>query len=221
MKFDQAVDAEQLEAGQSFSQELARPVWVAGSTREGEEVKVLTAFKKVREQIPELLLVLVPRHPERISEVSRLLRDQDLAFVLRSSMQMPTAKTAILLGDSMGEMPFYYACGDVVFVGGSLVDTGGQNIIEPVLLGRPVLYGPSSYNFESVTKLLRSAGALQQVEDEAGLARAALQLLQNSQARQTMAAAAQGVVAQEAGASDRQLALIQQAMHSGQSHPAG
>lgn len=216
MKFDQAADAEQLKAGQAFRQDLARPVLVAGSTREGEEIKVLSAFKQVQEQIPELLLVLVPRHPERIGEVSRLLREQEMTFVLRSSRQMPRAKTQVLLGDSMGEMPFYYACADVVFVGGSLVATGGQNIIEPALLGRPVVYGPSSYNFESVTELLKSAGGLQQVADEAELAQVVLQLLQNTQSRMSMVAAAQQVVAQEAGASQRQLALIQQAMHSDQ-----
>ncbi len=213
MKFDQIIDAGQLEAGQAFRQELARPVWVAGSTREGEEFKVLRAFKQVREQIPELFLVLVPRHIERIAKVSRLLKEQEIDFVLRSSRQLPREKTAVLLGDSMGEMPFYYSCADLVFVGGSLVDSGGQNIIEPALLGRPILYGPSSYNFESVTELLRSAGALHQVDDEAGLAQAALQLLQDKQVREAMAAVAQQVAGQEAGATERQLALIQQAMH--------
>lgn len=116
----------------------------------------------------------------------------------------------------MGEMQFYYGCADLAFVGGSLVDTGCQNIIEPAAIGVPVITGPSLFNFQAVSDMLVRAGAMQVVADARELASLAADLLQDEAKRQSMAAAAQNLVATQRGATQRQLQLILQATHSDQ-----
>ena len=108
-----------------------RPVLVAGSTRLGEEEKVLVAYRKLLEQYPNLLLLLVPRHPERFSEIFEYCKKENFQVIKRSDGCAIDADAQIIIGDSMGEMPLYYSLATVAFVGGSLVDTGCQNIIEP------------------------------------------------------------------------------------------
>ncbi|MAM69791.1 MAG: 3-deoxy-D-manno-octulosonic acid transferase [Gammaproteobacteria bacterium] len=216
MKFDQQTDADQVAAGKTYRQALQRPVLVAGSTRQGEERKILEAYSGMLQDIPELLLLLVPRHPDRVEEVAALLKEAKLSFVRRSSAQMPEPETQVLLGDSMGEMQFYYACADLAFVGGSLVNTGGQNIIEPALVGVPVIYGPSRYNFQVVSDMLLEAGGLCLVRDEEELATLVIELLADQPRCQAMTEAATRVIAEQSGATARQLGLIQQATDSGQ-----
>lgn len=216
MKFDQPLEPEQVKAAEVFRLNLKRPVFVAGSTREGEESAVLEAFRLIQQAIPEVLLILVPRHPDRIAEVKTLLKEQGWKFVQRSTKQEVSEQTSILLGDSMGEMQFYYACAEVAFVGGSLVNTGGQNMIEATLVGVPVITGPSCFNFQAVSELLQSAGALIQVRDARELAEAVQGLLRDRERRSVMAEAGRKVLLAQAGASARQLALIQQAIHSSQ-----
>ena len=216
MKFDQEVDQEQSIAGVAMKQELQRPILVAGSTREGEEEKVLTAFKILLKSLPGLLLILVPRHPNRFKEVGKLLSNQGYKFVQRSSGGAITADKQILLGDSLGEMQFYYASADVAFVGGSLVDTGCQNIIEPAVFGLPIITGPSLFNFQAVSELFLASGAMQVVADEKELAEKTQVLLQNKALRQNMADAASATLKQNRGATEKQKQLILQAIHSDQ-----
>ena len=216
MKFDQEIDQAQHQAGLAMKQELQRPVLVAGSTREGEEEKVLQAFKVLLKSLPEVLLILVPRHPDRFHEVAGLLNRQAYNYVLRSSGEDVSSDVQILLGDSLGEMQFYYANADVVFVGGSLVDTGCQNIIEPAALGLPVITGPSVFNFQAVSDLLLESGAMLVVADANELAEEVLLLLQDKVRRQSMAEAASTTVKLNRGATENQQQLILQAIHSDQ-----
>jgi len=216
MKFDQEIDQEQLQAGLELKRELQRPVLIAGSTRAGEEIKVLSAFRTLLKSIPDLLLVLVPRHPDRFAEVAELLMNQGFSFLRRSSGEKISANKQVLLGDSLGEMQFYYVSADIAFVGGSLVNTGCQNIIEPAALGLPVITGPSLFNFQTVSQLLLAAGAMQVVTDEEELARKVLELLQNKEQCQKMAEAARAAVLGNRGATEKQQQLILQATHSDQ-----
>ncbi|MDG2090773.1 MAG: lipid IV(A) 3-deoxy-D-manno-octulosonic acid transferase [Gammaproteobacteria bacterium] len=216
MKFDQEVDQEQLTAGLAMNQELQRPILVAGSTREGEEEKVLAAFRVLLKSLPELLLILIPRHPDRFKKVANLLSDQGYIFVQRSSQEKVSADKQILLGDSLGEMQFYYASADLAFVGGSLVNTGCQNIIEPAVLGLPIVTGPSLFNFKAVSDLLINSGAMQLATNEQEFAEKTLVILQDKNLRQNMADAAGATVAENRGATEKQKQLILQAIHSDQ-----
>lgn len=187
-----------------------RPVLVAASTRAGEEEKVLSAFARCVERKPELLLVLVPRHPERFNEVARLCADRGLRVVRRSSGEPVEPQTQVFLGDSMGEMWLYYGLADIAFVGGSLVDTGCHNVLEPAALGIPVLAGPSRFNFQVICDLLQQAGALVGVASEEDLAQQVLQLLDNGAWRRAMGAAGKYIVESNRGSLQRVSSLIDQ-----------
>lgn len=189
--------------------QLGRPVLVAASTREGEEEKVLAAFRVCLARVPDLLLVLVPRHPERFNSVARLCEDQGFTVLRRSSDSGADTDTQVFLGDSMGEMWNYYFLGSVAFVGGSLVDMGCHNVLEPAALGLPVLVGPSRFNFETICNLLQEAGALITVADEQDLAQQLLQLLGNDSWRKAMGKAGKQVVASNRGCLQRLSALIE------------
>ncbi|MBR9924770.1 lipid IV(A) 3-deoxy-D-manno-octulosonic acid transferase [Vreelandella venusta] len=148
----------------------ARPVWVAGSTRDGEEVLLLEAHRQLLKRFPTALLVLVPRHPQRFDEVAKLCAQEGWALSRRSQQQAVTPQTQVYLGDTLGELATLYAAGHVAYVGGSLVPLGGHNVVEPAALGKPVLCGPSLDNFSDVAEPLLAAGALSVVETPDALA---------------------------------------------------
>lgn len=147
-----------------------RLVIIAASTRAGEEEKVLSAFERVLEAHPQTLLLLVPRHPERFDEVARLVESRGLVLGRRSRNEPLTASMQVYLGDSMGEMMSYYRLASVAFVGGSLVDTGCQNVLEPAAFGIPIITGPSQYNFATICRQLEAESALRTVANEKELA---------------------------------------------------
>ncbi|RUR30078.1 3-deoxy-D-manno-octulosonic acid transferase [Vreelandella andesensis] len=149
-----------------------RPVWVAGSTREGEEALLLQAHRQLLKRFPAALLVLVPRHPQRFDEVANLCAREGWTLSRRSQQQAVTPQTQIYLGDTLGELPTLYAAGHVAYVGGSLVPLGGHNVLEPAALGKPVLCGPSLENFSDVVEPLLAVGALSVVETPDALANA-------------------------------------------------
>lgn len=180
-----------------------RAIWIAASTRDGEEEKVLAAFSQVKQEIPDALLILVPRHPERFLPVERLCRKQSMRVIRRSSDDVVDPSTDIMLGDSMGEMLVYYGLAQLAFVGGSLVNTGCQNVLEPAALGLPVLVGPSQFNFQTICEQLAEVGALQTVVDENELARQVVRLLLDDAARNTMGESGRKAVAANKGALDR------------------
>ncbi|MBT8137824.1 MAG: lipid IV(A) 3-deoxy-D-manno-octulosonic acid transferase [Gammaproteobacteria bacterium] len=147
-----------------------RPVWVAGSTHEGEEEQVLEALQIVRQKFPDLLLMLVPRHPERFNAVATLLQERGWSVVKRSSGDRCSPTTDVFLVDTLGELTMIYAASDFAFVGGSLVPVGGHNLLEPAALGRPILIGPHTFNAEDIAEMFIDADAAMRVNDAHDLA---------------------------------------------------
>ena len=179
-----------------------RPVWLAGSTRDGEEALLLDALRGARLP-PGTLTVIVPRHPQRFDAVAELLRARGVPFRRRSENRGVPAEVAVVLGDSMGEMMAYYAAADVAFVGGSLLPLGGQNLIEPIAAGTPTLVGPHMFNFAEATARAKDAGAAREVADATELVATAASLLVDAAARATMRNAALAFHATHRGAADR------------------
>ncbi len=185
-----------------------RPVWVAASTREGEEEQVLAAHATVRAALPSALLVLAPRHPDRFERVATLVRRQGLVLARRSLGEPCGADTAVYLGDSMGELALLFAAADAAFVGGSLVPVGGHNLLEPAAAGLPVVSGPHTFNFAQIARLLRERGAMLQVADADALARVLLRWLGSPAERARIGEQGRRVVAENSGALDRVTALV-------------
>lgn len=206
-----------------------RFVWLAASTRDGEEALILDAFARLTAPpplpcpplpgeggervdaalIPDLLLVIVPRHPQRFQEVAALLEARGLAGVKRSAGRPVPADGRVFLGDSMGEMAAYYSACDLAFVGGSLRPLGGQNLIEPCALGRPVLIGPHTWNFQDAAEQAVAAGAALRVRDAAELAAQVGRLYADPVARQAMGTAGVAFTAGHRGATERLLAMLE------------
>ena len=209
LKFDIAVQQEKLAAGRKIRAGWHRPVWIAASTRDGEDALMLTIHKKLLNKVPDLLLVLVPRHPERFRSAQEKAIARGLHCVKQSDNPVVGPDIQVLVGDTLGDMNFYYALADLAFVGGSLVPKGCQNIIEAAAMGLPVLTGPSLFNFQSASEALCAAGAMQVVADASELGQAVLGLLMNADRRQTMAQQASAVVAANTGATLRTLELIE------------
>jgi 3-deoxy-D-manno-octulosonic-acid transferase len=167
IKYDLSIPAATIDAGRELRAQwgVGRPVWIAGSTHEGEEDAALIAHAAVREKFPDALLLLVPRHPQRFDAVRALLQQRGVSFALRSAGQVPVASNAVLLVDTIGELQMFYAAADVAFVAGSLVPIGGHSLLEPAVLGLPILSGPHTQNSQDVADLLAQAGALRIVGD--------------------------------------------------------
>ena len=208
LKFDVSPPPDQLELGRLLRRGFgaSRPVLLAASTREGEEALLLDALEAFA--VPGLLTVIVPRHPQRFDEVAKLLEARGIRYQRRSTRAVAESETRIMLGDSMGEMFAYYAACDVAFIGGSLVPVGGQNLIEACAAGKPVLIGPSTYNFTEATEFAILAGAAVQVPDAAALAREAQTLLLDRDAARRMSQAATAFADTHRGATARVLELI-------------
>ena len=168
---------------------------VAASTREGEEPAVLAAWRRCSEEFPNVRLLIVPRHPERFDQVCELCAAAGLATGRRSRVESLESATRIVVGDSMGEMMEYFACADVAFVGGSLVDTGCHNVLEPAALGLPVTIGPSRFNFAAICELLENAGALRGAADSGELGGIWSELLADRDSRKRMGEAGKSVIA--------------------------
>lgn len=185
-----------------------RPVWVAASTHEGEDEQILDAHALVLEQVPECLLVVVPRHPERFSKVAALCSKRGFVMVRRSEERDCTAETTVFLGDSMGELPVFLASADVAFVGGSLVPHGGHNVLEPASLGVPVIFGPHMFNFAAISELLLEEGAAVRVQQAQELANVVERWLKNASERSLIGEKGRCVVDANRGALDRLMGLI-------------
>lgn len=155
-----------------------RIVWVAGSTHAGEDEVLIQAYQQLKTLFPQLLLVLVPRHPERFDVVAQLLQQQQLNFIRRSLNGLPDATTEVWLGDSMGELLSWYQLADFVFIGGSLINRGGHNPLEAMAFGKTVLSGPHVFNFQLVFQLLQQQQAYFQVADVDDLIDTVSQLIQ-------------------------------------------
>ena len=204
LKFDVEPDPALLAAGRAFrAAQGERSVLLLASTREGEETLLL-------EQLPQAfrpLVVIVPRHPARFDEVARLAQARGLRLARRSLGEVPGPAHDAYLGDTLGEMPFYYAACDVAVIGGSFLPLGGQNLIEACAAGAPVVLGPSMFNFAEATERALEAGAALQAPDPAAGIRAACALLADAQSRARMGAAGRVLVSAHRGATERHMAL--------------
>lgn len=216
LKFDIEPPVAMLELGQRLRERLgaARKVFLAASTRDGEETLLLDALQQV--QIPGLLLVVVPRHPQRFAEVATLLQRHGMKFVRRSELSEPgdrqdgTVRETIqaVLGDSMGEMFAYYSAADVAFIGGSLRPYGGQNLIEACAVGTPVIVGPHTHNFAEVTQLAVVAGAATQVQNADALVTELQRLLSGHDALHEMRKRCRTFVKSNRGATKKSLLVV-------------
>lgn len=201
LKFDIEPPAKLLEQGMLLRGLFGkRPIFLAASTREGEEALLLDALQNITAK--DVLTVIVPRHPQRFDEVANLIAQHGLKMQRRSANVAIAADTQIVLGDSMGEMFAYYAACDIAFIGGSLLPLGGQNLIEACAVGKPVLIGPHTYNFAQATELAVASGAALQVGDANELSIQLNRLLIDNVATQTMAQAGSKFVRENQGATN-------------------
>ncbi|WP_111642981.1 lipid IV(A) 3-deoxy-D-manno-octulosonic acid transferase [Marinimicrobium alkaliphilum] len=216
IKFDLALEqslvarAAELKAVWSAGGE--RLIWIAASTHLGEDELILEAYRRVRTSgVPgadALLLVLVPRHPERFERVVQLCENQGLRVARRSADTAVTADVEVLVGDTMGELLLLFGASDIAFVGGSLVPNGGHNFIEPAAWGLPLQSGTHLFNFAAVADLLASSGALKTAEGVEALAADTQALLADKEKRRARGAAALKVAEENRGALEKTLALI-------------
>lgn len=210
LKFDVSPASEKLALGRTWREAVGeRPVWLAASTREGEEGLVLEAWRDIGKMSgqPAPLLVIVPRHPQRFPEVAALLARNGIDFV-RRSVGLPASDTQVWLGDSMGELPAYYTLADIAFVGGSLLPLGGQNLIEAAACGCPVVVGPHTLNFQRATEDAIAAGAAYRIADPAELAAVIGRAFEEAAELPAMRTAAERFAAAHRGATERTVALI-------------
>ncbi len=224
LKFDIDPPSSMLELGRHMREQFGttRKILLAASTREGEEALLVDALQNIR--IPGLLLVIVPRHPQRFNVVADLLEQRGIPFLRRSNIvqsgksgdgnadcqQAVPSEVQVVLGDSMGEMFAYYAAANLAFIGGSLLPFGGQNLIEACAVGTPVLVGPHMYNFAEATRLAISAGAAIQVSDVAELVAESQRLFLNPVTRNDMRQQCVKFVESNRGATEKSLQLVMQ-----------
>jgi 3-deoxy-D-manno-octulosonic-acid transferase len=227
LKFEVSVPDEAKANGASlYAAWGERPVWIAASTRtdgkQDEESIVLEAHRQIRAQLPNALLILAPRHPERFEHVAQLIAHVDLSCQRYSQQEAledsenviarsETSKQSmnVFLLDALGQLATYYAAADVAFVGGSLLNLGLHNPIEPAALAKPVLFGPHRFNFKAISAQMIEAGAAQEVQSADLLAQAVLGLFENPDQCRAMGEAGQRLVMQSRGATQRVLKLLQ------------
>jgi len=214
IKFDLSLDDEIKTKAQvlkaQWQGDSKRPIWLVASTHRGEDEIILDSFEQIRLSLPELLLVLVPRHPERFDEVFQHCSRRGLHVVRRSTGASPSLGDQVLLGDTMGELLLFFGACDIAFVGGSLVPVGGHNLIEPAAWQVPVISGPHLFNFVEASRLLLEAKGMVICEGAGVIAHQVTELLQNPTLAAEMGAAAKWVADNNRGALDQLLEIIEQ-----------
>ncbi|OCG21652.1 3-deoxy-D-manno-octulosonic acid transferase [Gilliamella sp. App2-1] len=211
IKFDIDLTAQQQQKIAMLKQQwqLNRPVFIVASTHSGEDEIILSAFERLLKTCPDLLLIVVPRHPERFKTVEKLINDRGLNYINRSSNQVPTKQTQVILGDTMGELIELYGIADIAFVGGSLVKHGGHNPLEPALHHIPIISGEHFFNFKVICEQLISANGMIICASSADALYSAVNtLLENKSNSQQIGEQAYQVLKQNQGALDRLLNII-------------
>ncbi|MGY6275355.1 lipid IV(A) 3-deoxy-D-manno-octulosonic acid transferase [Methylomonas sp. MgM2] len=205
IKFDVTIDESVIATGRNFKQQglAGRFVMILASTHQGEEALLLPVYRALKTHIPELLLMIAPRHPERFRQVKELCEEQGLTVVMRSESASISAEADVYIADSMGELKMLYAAADVAFVGGSLVPVGGHNVLEPALVGVPVLFGPEMFNFKEIAERILAEQAAIQCNDPQAVVDAVLQIKDDVDFRNKMTARAKAFVLRNQGATRR------------------
>ena len=211
IKFDIELPASLVEDGRQLRTQLFgdRPVWIAASTHDIEEQQVLAAHGELQKQQPDLLLLLVPRHPDRFEYVRKLISQQQFNCVSRTDGRVCDRSTDVFLGDTMGELPLFYAASDVAFVGGSLVPIGGHNLLEPAALGLPVISGPHVFNAQDIADMFVELGACRIVRDGAELAAAVAELFADPAMAAKLGNQGRAIIQQNRGALERLFGLLE------------
>jgi 3-deoxy-D-manno-octulosonic-acid transferase len=184
------------------------PTWIAGSTHGGEEAIMVDAHRRLLERVPDARVVIAPRHPERVPEVAELIRRRGFEVVRRSELPQAHRAGAVIVVDTVGELASMYSVGLAAFVGGSLVPTGGHNVLEPALRGKPVLFGPHTENFREAASLLRASGGGLVVRDAMELVTTLTSLMTDRKLCAALGSAARGAAASREGAVRETLELI-------------
>lgn len=211
IKYDLTISETLLEQIRVLHQQWAedRQIWIAASTHEGEEEIILQTHRQLLKKYPDLLLLLVPRHPERFNPVAELIEKEKFNFIRRSSGDLPSAEIQVILGDTMGEMMLMYGISDIAFVGGSLVKHGGHNPLEPLAFKIPVISGKHTFNFPEVFRMLVEVQGVLEVNSTAdSLERAVEALLNSQEARERLGNAGYEVLIENRGALQRLLDLL-------------
>jgi len=214
IKFDIQVPERQIAAGRTLRRQIGemRPVWIVASTHENEEKQLLPVLQAVRERLPDSLLIVVPRHPERFTRVADVFRKTGYLLARRSEQAPFIEHIDVFVGDTMGELPMYYAAADVAVIGGSFVPVGGHNPLEPAAIGLPVIVGPHVFNFDEVVQLLEKSEALIRVRDTSGLTEKVCELLADASLRRKLGRNAGMVMDANRGACERVQVLISNAL---------
>jgi len=201
IKFDLNISSQLLTQQAQLKQAWAaqRPVWIAGSTHPVEDQQILQVHQQLLQQLPQLLLIIVPRHSERFDGVSQLCQTMALNYIKRSDGQTPNQHTQVVVGDTMGELLLMCGVADIAFIGGSLIERGGHNPLEPAALGKPVLMGSHVFNFSDICQRLAAADGLTLVADQSQLSQELLGLLTNQDSLLTMGHNAQEFVKSNQG----------------------
>ena len=209
-KFDVRLPASLTEEAQVLRRcfGVDRGVWIAASTHDGEELQVLQAFEQVRDAMPDSLLVLVPRHPPRAASVAALARKFGHVTTMRSESPQSCTQASVFIGDTMGELPLFYAASDVAFVGGSLVPEGGHNMLEPAALGIPVVFGPYVHDVAEISDRLIEAGAGRRVEDKSELGTAVVEYMHDANLRHVAGQRGREFVKENRGALELVMTLV-------------
>nr|WP_261822264.1 lipid IV(A) 3-deoxy-D-manno-octulosonic acid transferase [Pragia fontium] len=211
LKFDISVTPELSARALSLRRQWAphRPVWIAASTHDGEESIILETHAKLLQHFPDLLLILVPRHPERFPTAQQLTTQAGMSYITRSSGEVPTQHTQVVIGDTMGELMLLYGIADLAFVGGSLVERGGHNPLEPAAHAIPVLMGPHTFNFKDICSKLEQADGLITVDNASSLAEKIESLLADEAYRSYRGQQAVNVLLHNQGALEKLLTLLE------------
>ena len=219
LKFDIKLPHSLIEEAQSLRRTLSvnRPIWIAASTHEGEEEKILIAYNEVLSRHKNCLLIIAPRHPERSGAISGLCKKHHLATIHHSQGKACHPSTQVYILDTLGDLPLFYAASDIAFVGGSLVPGGGHNVLEPACLGLPVLIGPHTYNFLEICHLLEQQGAAWRVMDSDQLASQVIVLLSDANLRHYAGEKGRQMVEENRGSSKQVIDLLDNLISGGTS----
>lgn len=221
MKYDTAAVVDHVDGQDELAAEIgidtSRPLWVCGCTGPGEEAVIVDAYLAIRDRIAGLQLAVIPRKPERFDEAARAIEKRDVPFVRRSTKQKAGDRVDVFLGDTMGELGKFYGLADVVFVGRTMVELGGSDVLEVAGLARPIVVGPSVYNFAEPVRALLAGNAIVQIDEmvddddaPASLGTAIADLLETPSKRDALGQAARQVLLANQGATDRTVALLRE-----------
>lgn len=211
IKFDVSVGAKIRSQAKALRARLGppgRPIWIAASTHEGEDIQLLEAHREILREKPDALLILVPRHPERFRDVGRMARDEGFSVAHRS-LEEPAGSAQVYLGDTMGELMMLYGVGGAAFIGGSLVRRGGHNPLEAAAWGTAILTGPHVFNFQDIYERLEQGDGLVRISSIPELARQILKILGDEGYRHTIGCNAESVLTANQGALERLITGIE------------